>query len=287
MAGWSQASTPEAALEEIATATKVGDIEKHFPAKILKMIDDLSPKEKTELRQELAKEFLIGEHLKQEGLQLRKTGDGHTWEVVKDDGDLKGTIVVKKSFVSGIDALVILQATDRKNEDKDRSMSFTISMSLEDGEWRVTGFGEFRELDFESEEFLGRFRPNPRNADAGAASFLRTLTTDLITYASTYPTVGFPASIEVLSGEQSSESSPDHAKLLPPGVTGNPVIREGFEFHYQLIDAGVNGKEGKYRITARPVEFGKSGTMNLFIDESAVIRFTKENREANENDPPL
>lgn len=267
MAGWSQASTPEAALEEIATATKVGDVEKHFPTKFLKMIDNLSPQEKTELRREMAKELLISEHLKKEGLQLRKAGDGNTWEVVKDDGELKGTIAVKKSFISGVDALVLLQAKDRENEEKDRSMTFAISMRLDDGEWRVTGAGDFREFDLESEEFLGKFHQSPRTADTMAISFLRNLTTCLITYASAYPAVGFPASLEALSGDESSEASSDHARLVEPGVTGNPVIRGGFEFRYQLVDPGnAEGRQGKYRITVRPVEFGKSGTISLFTE---------------------
>ena len=236
LAGWSQASSPEAALEEIATATKVEDVERHFPVKIQKMIGDLSPKERAELRQEMRREMLIGEKLKQEGLQLRKTGDGHTWEVAQLDGEVKGTIVVKNSFISGVDAFVLVQAAEQENHDK--SMTFAISMRLEDGEWRIIGAGNFRELDLESEEFFGRFHPGPKNANAGAASLLRTLNTSLITYASTYPAIGFPASLNALVGDESTAPSSDHAQLLPPGFVGDPVVRDGFEFRYTLIAPG-------------------------------------------------
>jgi hypothetical protein len=285
MAGWSQAG-PVAALEEIATATKVQEIEKHLPAKILQMIDDLPPKEKAEVRQEMAKEFLLGENLKKSGLVLRRAGDGRTWEVVQADGELKGTIAVKNSFISGVDALVLLQATD--HEGHDRTVTFAVSMLLEDGEWRITGGGDFHEFDLESEAFFNRFRPHPAAADTYAASFLRTLTTDLITYSNTYPAIGFPASLNALSGAENSEASPDHAKLLEPAFATGPIIRTGFEFRYTLIDPGnVEGHEPKYRLTATALEFGKMGTKNFFTDETAVIRFTTENREANENDTPL
>jgi hypothetical protein len=290
MSCWSQGGTPEAALEEIATATKVEDVEKHFPTKFLQMIDDLPPKEKAELRREMGKEILIGEHLKRSGLQLRKTGDGRAWEVVQDDGELKGAVVVKNSFISGVDALVLLQATDHERHaaDHDRSQTFAISMRLEDGEWRITGAGNFHELDLESEEFFGRFRHSPRDADSGAVTLLRTLTTSLMTYASTYPVIGFPASLNALAGAENAEPSPEHSGLLPPGFAGDPMVRDGYEFHYTLIDPGnLEGRQGKYRITAHPVEFGKTGAKSFFTDESAVIRSTTENREANENDPPI
>jgi hypothetical protein len=286
MAGWSQASTPEAALEEIATATKVEDVEKHFPAKFLQMIDDLSPKERAELRQEMGQEILISQHLKRSGLLLRKTSDGHTWEVAQNDGEVKGTIAIKNSFISGVDAFVLLQATD--HESHDQSMTFAISMRLEDGEWRIIGGGNFRELDLESEEFFSRFHHGPKNADAGAAALLRTLNTSLMAYSSTYPAIGFPARLNALVGEESTEPSSDHAQILLPGFAGDPLVKDGFEFHYTLVEPGnIEGKPGKYRITARPVEFGKTGTMSFFTDESAVVRSTTENREASENDPPM
>jgi len=281
VAGWSQASTPEAALAEMATATKIEDVEKHLPVKLHDALEALSPKEKTEFR----KEFLISERLGREGVKLLKTDDGRSWDVVAADGDRKGSISVKNSFMSGSDALVLLQA---KEKESDKSHTFVVSMRLEEGEWRVTGAGGFQEMDFESEEFLSQFRRNSGHEDSQAAAFLRTLNTCMIAYASAYPTVGFPASLNALSSGENSEPSPEHAMLIGPLSVTGPLVKDGFEFHYNLIDPGnVEGHQGKYRITATPVEFGKTGTRSFFTDETAVIRFTTEDREANENDPPL
>lgn len=272
---WSQAGAPQTALEEIATATKIEDVEKHFPAKLVQLINELSPKEKAEIRQEMEKELLMSQQLKKSGLQLRKTGDGSKWEVVHDDGSIKGTIVVKNSFVSGVDALVLLQATE---SEKEKSETFAVLLHLEEGEWRITGAGDFHLLDFGAEEFLAKFHRG--QSFSGATAFLRTLYTCLITYASTYPNIGLPASLDALAGDETSEPSPEHARILPPGPTGNPMVRGGYEFQYTRIDSD------KFRVTARPVQF-EPGTRSYFIDESAVIHSTTENRAANENDPPL
>src|SRR6185437_10826154 len=48
---------------------------------------------------------------------------------------------------------------------------------------------------------------------------------------------------------------------------------------------GTPGPEAQ--ITASPVEFGRSGRRNFFIDESAIIRVTSEDRPATERDDPL
>ncbi len=275
LTAWSQAATPEAALEEMATTTKAEDVEKHLPAKFLRQVDELSPKERAEFLQMI----LISNHFKNDKLQLHKTGDGKTWEVVQDDGVVKGTIVLKNSFFSGDEAMVLVQAIEKKGEDLGKAETLVISMRLEDGEWRVTGGGDFHEFDFESETILGKFRHSAGNPDANVTAFLRSLNTSLMIYANTYQEIGLPASLDVLGGEEGSEASSEHAHLIL-GLSGNLVVRDGYEFQYTRIDSG------KYRITARPVELEKTGGASFFTDESAVIRSTKENRNADENDPP-
>jgi hypothetical protein len=292
IAGWTQSGTPIAALEEMATASKIEDVEKHLPIKFQQALDALTPKEKAEFRGQL----LLREKLERDGLKLHKSDDGMVWEVVhaNGDGEPEGSVTIKNSFVSGNDAFILLQAKDNKNA-KDSKNSreaewdpnmFGISMRLEEGEWRVTWAGGLQGMDFESEEFLGKFHPKNRDS-AAAASTLRTLNTCIITYETTYPKVGAPPNLQALTGTVGQEASPEHAMLLDPSFMASPIIKDGYEFRYTLIDPGIaEGHEAKYRITATPVEFSKT-SKSFFTDESAVIRFTTENREANESDPPL
>jgi oxalate decarboxylase/phosphoglucose isomerase-like protein (cupin superfamily) len=91
-----------------------------------------------------------------------------------------------------------------------------------------------------------------------------------------------------LAGGETQQPSPDHAMLLDLAFSTEPLVRNGYEFRYTLINAGnLEGTEGRYQITATPVEFGKTGSRSFFTDQTAVLRFTTENRPSNADDPPL
>jgi hypothetical protein len=151
-------------------------------------------------------------------------------------------------------------------------------MRYEANEWRLAEVGEWRGTDVESELL-------PKGAatevhGSSAASMLRTLNTAIITYASTYPDVGYPNSLAALSGQANQEPAPHHAMLLDPTFAQEPVIRNGYQFRYTLT-----GQE-HYQITATPVQ-QNDGLESFFTDETAVIRATKETRPATASDPPL
>jgi hypothetical protein len=82
-----------------------------------------------------------------------------------------------------------------------------------------------------------------------------------------------------LSGAAGARPSPEHAFILE-SLT-EPLVRDGYVFHYTRTTGT------RYQITASPVEFGKSGGKNSFIDESAIIRVTSEDRPATQRDDPL
>jgi len=82
-----------------------------------------------------------------------------------------------------------------------------------------------------------------------------------------------------LSGAAGARPSPEHAFILE-SLT-EPLVRDGYVFRY----ARTTGT--RYQITASPVEFGRSGGRNFFIDESAIIRVTSEDRPATQRDDPL
>ena len=82
-----------------------------------------------------------------------------------------------------------------------------------------------------------------------------------------------------LSGAAGARPSPEHAFILE-SLT-EPLARDGYVFRY----ARTTGT--RYQITASPVELGRSGGRNFFIDESAIIRVTSDDRAATERDDPL
>jgi hypothetical protein len=53
-------------------------------------------------------------------------------------------------------------------------------------------------------------------------------------------------------------------------------MNSGYTFRY--LKTGMS----HFQITASPVEYGKTGSKNFFMDESGVVRFTMEDRPASE-----
>jgi hypothetical protein len=62
----------------------------------------------------------------------------------------------------------------------------------------------------------------------------------------------------------------------------NDFVHGGYHYCYQPMHAGP---QGSYRITARPVDPGKSGRFAYFTDESQELHQTREDREATLDDP--
>lgn len=301
-------NTPEAALEEMATADKLEVMVKHLPVKVQEAIEKLDEKEKKEISEKL----LVKSHIERDGGRFTKSEDGRSWEIRNGKGEVEAAIKLVDSFISGTEALLSLQLVDhpaaQDNKESGSHVDPTprrgrdnqfilVSMRLEEGEWRVIGLGPWEHKNLEADDFLQGFLPDKQAGDAtAAASTLRTLNTALVTYATTYPQTGLPASLQQLSGASGSEPSSQHAMLMDPAFATVPLIRDGYEFRYTLIEPGAINPEtdkepqepqGRYTITATPVEFGKTGSKSFFTDQSCVVRFTTENRAANENDEPL
>jgi hypothetical protein len=273
-----QASTPQDALEEIATAENIATVMKHLPLKVQEYMQKLPVQEKAAM----ADKLLLSKNLEREGGKLSRTDDGNGWELVEKDGKSKGTITFKKTFISGTDALVELEV--KEGEHSETAM---IGMRFEGDEWRVMKVGHWQGTDLEA-EFLHKAEAQEQASDTAAASNLRTLNTALLTYSTAYPEVGYPAALPALSGLENQEGSAEHAKLVDGAFLAVPAAKYGYEFRYTLIDPGnVPGREGRYLITATPLELGKAGARSFFTDQTAIVRFTAEPRPANENDPPL
>ncbi|HEY7404073.1 MAG TPA: hypothetical protein VIB39_11160 [Candidatus Angelobacter sp.] len=276
-----RAQSPDAALDEIATADKIETVIKHLPVKVEEYIQKLPKQE----RDALAEKLLVAKDPERVGGKLVKSSDGNSWEVIDKDGKLKVSITVKKSFISGDDALVQLEiqtgepAPHSAKREKSK-VSLLVGMHYENYEWRVMEVGEWHGTDLES-ELLPKEEPKEEQPGAAAAtSTLRTLNTALITYASTYPDQGYPSALRALSGQENQEGTQDHAMLVDPSFLQEPAVKNGYQFRYIRIS------QESYQLTATPVLFN-DGAQSFFTDDSAVIRVTRESRPATADDPPI
>src|SRR6266567_7236028 len=106
-----QASSPQEALEELATAENLAAVIKHLPLKVQEQIEKLPAQGKAAM----ADKLVIKKSLEREGGKLTRTDDGSGWELVEKDGKPKAIITFKRTFLSGTgaDTLVELEVKDR------------------------------------------------------------------------------------------------------------------------------------------------------------------------------
>jgi len=120
---------------------------------------------------------------------------------------------------------------------------------------------------------------------ASAVGALRTINTAEITYAETYKT-GF---------------SPSLAALAPPAAVAQPLasaagfidsvvasgVKNGYRFSYTPGSRDKAGHIQTHTLTARPLQYGKSGGNSYFADQSGVIRTTGEDCPATAKDEAI
>jgi hypothetical protein len=140
-----------------------------------------------------------------------------------------------------------------------------------------------------------RLPPEMRPGVASATSWLRTINTAAVTYASTYGN-GFPPSLAVLGAPAAGAPDCRKSDLVDPAMAayGNAFVRTGYLYEYRpgppVVERPAPGCPPgvpSYTITARPLKYGKTGSRSFFTDETAIIRGTSENRAATANDPPI
>ncbi|MBI2956103.1 MAG: hypothetical protein HYY26_02200 [Acidobacteria bacterium] len=141
-----------------------------------------------------------------------------------------------------------------------------------------------------SYNFALRPRGFPANESTAAGS-LRTINTAAVVYNDTYKN-GFPPNLSVLGPPPAaSEPSCQAADLIDPTLlTGE---KNGYAFVYTpgppVGDpvAGCPVGVESYTVSARPLRYEKTGVRSFFSDESAVLRWTPEDRAATVNDEPV
>jgi hypothetical protein len=293
---FAQSGSPQAALEDLATATNVETVLRHLPVSVERAIAQMSPEERAAIEDQL----VIARKLKQEGVELHRGADASTWEAIGPaDTDAtdsaaaprkKFLITIKSAMENGNDALVMIDfhpdtsAASGEQSEPIEQKSALLWMKFEHGEWRITHLGEVERV--KVEDALLKGLPSKQAANqASAVGALRTITTAIITYQSTYENIGLPVTIAAMAcpaNENCDEASPEHAGLLDSSFSASPLIRNGYQFEYTRLSSD------HYTVTATPVAIDADApARSFFTDESGVIRVTQENRTATAHDPPL
>jgi len=104
--------------------------------------------------------------------------------------------------------------------------------------------------------------------EASAVSSVRTINTAAVTYSSTYPNDGYPASLAALGGAAPCTATSTQACLL------DEVLASGTKGGYTFAWTGDgNTPSVGYTITATPLNVGTTGLRMFCSDPSGVIRF--------------
>jgi type IV pilus assembly protein PilA len=103
--------------------------------------------------------------------------------------------------------------------------------------------------------------------EASAVGSVRTINTAEVTFASTYPDVGFTGTLANLGGTGTSATSTG-ALLI------DSVLASGTKSGYTFVLGGTSGTPVvTYNVTATPVASGQTGQRGFFSDQSGVIRY--------------
>jgi hypothetical protein len=271
--------SPERAIVELALASDLKAATSHLPLKLVSFLKELSPQDLQSATQVLLPLNRFGAN----GVVVRAGQNGLDLLLIESPRQGNTALRVSRRIADGADAVLQMEICVN-----DRCYGFLqIWLRLEEGDWRIVELeerGRQSSLKLDDPKFYSRFRNSEQNShEETAIGTLGMLGTALLNYSSSFGEVGFPQDIAALAGNEDDPSA-QHAGLVDMSFETKPCIREGYKFEYSLIRQGT---DGAYSITARPTQFGKTGTQSFYVDETGVIRATKEDRLATADDDPI
>ena len=120
--------------------------------------------------------------------------------------------------------------------------------------------------------------------EASAVGSLRTINTAEVTYATTYPTIGF-AGLSALGGSAPCTSAISTAAcLLDDVLSGTAHTKSGYLF---TVTPGTQSVIVTYSSVATPTAPGQSGQRGFYSDQSGVIRYTTDGSAPTNASPAL
>ena len=109
--------------------------------------------------------------------------------------------------------------------------------------------------------------------ESSAVGQVRTINVAEVTYAVTYPNVGFSADLQALGGAPAcTEGSSTSACLIDQVLASG--VKSGYSFTYEASDANGDQVRDTYFVQAVPVTPGTTGMRSFCSDETGVIRVT-------------
>jgi len=118
--------------------------------------------------------------------------------------------------------------------------------------------------------------------EASAVSSLRMINTAAVTYSSTYPSVGYPATLANLGGVPPCTLSSTTACLL------DEVLSQGTKSGYTFAWFGDGAMPSvAYSATATPLVVGGSGQRMFCTDQSGETRFDPSGSGCNQSSAPV
>jgi type IV pilus assembly protein PilA len=116
--------------------------------------------------------------------------------------------------------------------------------------------------------------------ESSAVASVRTINTGMVTYNSTYPTVGFAATLSVLGGVAPCTPSSATACLI------DSVLAAGTRSGYTFAATGAGGPPAvTYFATATPVTLNQTGIRSFCAFEDAVVRVDPTGATAGSESP--
>lgn len=128
------------------------------------------------------------------------------------------------------------------------------------------------------------FRAKINANESSAVGSLRTISTAEITYAATYPTIGFSQNLTSLGGTSCTVPTSTSACLIDNTLAqaSSPTApRTGYYFTYT-----PNSSVG-YTTLADPAYWNQSGTKHFYTDATGVVHFNSANQTASATDPSI
>ena len=273
-----QTDTPEAALEELATADKPELIERHLPETVKKQIEDL-PKP---VKQRVMDSLLQMKTAQFNGCTVKRADDSDAWVLVDSEGQSRGKITLAAAFISGVNAMLPLRF-----QGPNGTQTYIVSMHLDGDDWRIDDFGPWDKRYTELKDLLHQPSEMEKN-NTSAEETLGRMRNALSVYANQSPQDGYPHRLLPLTVRQ--RDLPEAMErlvrpLLEPAFAKDPAVLNGYEFRYLLTLPGNGpGTPGEFEITASPVEFGKTGSHHYLMTQSGSVSCTTEDRPAAEDD---
>lgn len=110
-----------------------------------------------------------------------------------------------------------------------------------------------------------------------AVAFLKMVNSCAAAYAADHPEQGFPADLSLLA----SGGSTCLDRRLEERAKGY------YHFSYVVSPPDSKRRMVSYRLSARPLHYGRFTLRSFFSDETAIVHATQDNREATATDPSL